>query len=131
MDRFWEDAVARGDAAVIRDLLARGADPDARDRHGQTALMRAARQGHAELVRALIEAGAALDVAAKYGLSALMLAAVNGREETARALARAGADRSLRGSGAPGFAGRTAADLARDRGLEALAAELEPSSTTD
>ena len=129
MDPFWEDAVERGAAGEIRDLLERGADPDTRDRYGQTALMRAALHGHAELVEVLIGAGAALDVTAKYGLSALMLAAVNGREEIARALIRAGADRGIRGTGAPGFAGRTAGDLARDRGLEDLAAELEAPST--
>ena len=129
MDPIWESAVERGDAGEIRDLLERGADPDARDRYGQTALMRAARDGHDELARALIEAGAALDVTAKYGLSALMLAALNGREAIALALARAGADRSIRGTGAPGFAGRTAAELARQRGLETLAAALETPST--
>jgi hypothetical protein len=33
-----------------------------------------------------------------------------------RLLAAAGADRTLRGSGAPGFAGQTALDLARAHG---------------
>jgi hypothetical protein len=58
-----------------------------------------------------------------------MLAVINGHEHVARALANAGADLSLVGSGAPGFAGRTAAQLALDRGLAALAKELSPGSS--
>jgi len=45
----------------------------------------------------------------------------------ARALADAGADLRLEGSGAPGFAGKTAAQLAGERGLEALARHLKAS----
>jgi hypothetical protein len=72
----------------------------------------------------LIRAGADLNVTAKFHLSATMLAVINGHESIARALAAAGADLSLTGSGAPGFAGKTAAQLARDRGFEVLAHEL-------
>jgi ankyrin repeat protein len=108
----WEDAIARGDAARVRALVAAGADVDAKDRHGQTGLMRAAHAGHAEVVRALLEAGAALDPTAKHGLSALMLAALVGHEDVVRRLLDAGADPTLRGSGAPGFHDRTALDLA-------------------
>lgn len=129
MDPVFESAVARGDAAAVRDLLERGADPDARDRHGQTALMRAALAGHEGVVEALLAHGAALDTTAKHRLSALMLACLNDRVAVARRLAAAGADLGLRGSGAPGFAARTAADLARARGLDRLAAELERLST--
>ena len=125
MDRAWEDAIERGDHDAVRELLRRGADVDARDRYGQTALMRAARAGHRELVEVLVAKGARLDVTAKFGLSALMLAIVAGHAEIALRLARAGADLSLRGSGAPGFAGKTARDLALARGLAELAAELE------
>jgi ankyrin repeat protein len=124
MTAAWQDAVTRGDAAAVRVLLRDGADVDARDRHGQTALMLAAHAGHDAVVAVLLEHGAALDVTAKFGLSALMLAIVAGHAETARRIARAGADRSLCGSGAPGFAGKTARDLALERGLHDLAAEL-------
>jgi ankyrin repeat protein len=78
------------------------------------------------VVVSLIAHGAQLDVTAKYGLSALMLAVVNGHAEIARDLTRAGADLSLVGSGAPGFAGKTARDLATARGMNELAAELAP-----
>ena len=120
----WEKAARRGDAAALASQIAAGADLDSRDRFGQSALMLAAVGGHLAAVRVLIDAGANLDVSAKFGLTALMLAVVNGHQAVARALASAGADLGLTGSGAPGFAGKTAADLALDRGLPELAAEL-------
>ena len=126
MDVCWEDAVRRGDAEIVRDLLGRGVDPDARDRYGQTGVMLAAHGGHLATVRLLIEHGVHLNITAKYGLSAVMLAVVAGHEEIALALARAGADLSVRGTGAPGFAGKTAADLATERGLSHLAIALAP-----
>jgi uncharacterized protein len=125
MDAAWEREITRGDVGAVRELLARGADVDARDRYGQTALMLAAHHGDLELVELLIESGARLDVTAKYGLSAVMLAVVAGHEEIARRIARAGADLSLRGSGAPGFAGKTARDLALARDMRDLVAEWD------
>ena len=77
-------------------------------------------------VQLLIEHGADLNITAKYGLSAVMLAVVAGHEEIALALARAGADLTLRGTGAPGFADKTAADLATARGWSHLATALSP-----
>jgi ankyrin repeat protein len=49
-------------------------------------------------------------------VSALMLAIVRGHPAAARALIETGADLSIRGSGAPGFEGKTALDLAEARG---------------
>ena len=86
--------------------------------------MIAARSGHLEAVRVLVDAGANLDVRAKFGLSATMLAVINGHEGIARFLLASGADLSTKGTGAPGFHDKTAADLARAQGLEQLAAEL-------
>jgi hypothetical protein len=60
-------------------------------------------------------------VTAKFGLSALMLAIVNRHQSVARDLVDGGADLSLRGSGAPGFAGKTAHDLAFESGQPDLA----------
>ena len=126
MNAAWEDAINRGDVQDICDLLDRGADVDASDRHAQTALMLAAHQGHREIVEALIARGANLNKTAKYGLSALMLAVVAGHEEVARILAAAGTDLSLRGTGAPGFAGKTAHDLAVARDMRELSSALKP-----
>jgi ankyrin repeat protein len=125
MDQIWEHAVKQGDVVIVLDHLKRGADPDARDRYGQTGLMLAARAGYREIVEALIAHGADLNVTAKFGLSALMHAIVAGHEEVARLLAKAGADLTLRGTGAPGFANKTAYDLAVERGMLDLAADLK------
>lgn len=121
----WEHAVRQGDVDAVDRLLAAGVDVDSRDRYGQTALMLAARLGHASVVERLIAAGADLNRTAKYRLSALMLAVINGHESVARKLVAAGADTSLTGSGAPGFAGRAAADFARGRGEHQLADFIE------
>ena len=121
MTMQWHHAARSGDADALRALLAQGAVVDRLDRHGQSALMLAARHGHVAAVQALVAAGAALDITAKYGLSALMLAVANGHDAVARALTAAGANRCLCGTGAPGFAGRTAAELAALQGLTDLA----------
>lgn len=121
-----ERAAVSGDAPALEALLAAGADVNAKDRFGQTALMLAAHHGQLEAAATLLRHSANPDLTAKFGLSALMLAIVAGHESVARELARAGADRTLRGTGAPGFAGKTARDLAQERGMMALYGELEP-----
>ena len=126
MDVCWEDAVRRGDADIMRDMLSRGIDPNARDRNGQTGLMLAAHAGHLAAVQLLIEYGANLNVTAKFGLSAVMLAVIAGHKEISQTLAHTGADLTLRGLGAPGFAGKTVADLAAAQGWNDLAIELTP-----
>ena len=125
MNPAWKSA-RRGDMAAIQELLATGADVNAKDRYGQTGIMLAARDGHFEIIKVLIEHGADLNVTAKYNLSALMLAVINGHVDIARVLARSGADLSIRGTGAPGFAGKTAHDLAIGRKLSELGQELWP-----
>lgn len=126
MDAAWEDAIKRGHIRIVHDLLGRGAEVDAHDRYGQTALMLASHAGHREVVETLIAHRANLNTRAKFGLSALMLAIVAGHAEVARLLAKAGADLSLQGTGAPGFAGKTAYDLAVERGMLELSEELKP-----
>jgi len=128
MDAAWEDAIKRGDVQIVLDLLGQGTDVDARDRYGNTALMLAAHAGQREVVETLIAHRANLNITAKFGLSALMLALVAGHAEVARLLARAGADLSVRGTGAPGFVGKTAFDLAVERSMLELSTELKPKS---
>ena len=125
MDAGWEDSIKRGDVQNVRDLLDRGTDVNARDRHRQTALL-AAHAGHRQIIEALIAHRANLNTTAKYGLSALMLALVVGHAEVALLLADAGTDLSLQGTGAPGFSGKTAYDLAVERGMRELSAALKP-----
>jgi ankyrin repeat protein len=80
--------------------------------------------GRGETVRLLLEKDADMDVTAKYGLSALMLAVINRHTEIAKQLVDAGANTRMRGSGAPGFAGKTAHQLAEHGGLTDLAAYI-------
>jgi ankyrin repeat protein len=110
----WKAAVNGQDTARLEELLETGSDINARDEHGQTALMIAARDGRTGTVRWLVEHGADLNHTAKFHLSALMLAVINGRDAIVGILVDAGADRSIRGSGAPGFAGKTALDIATE-----------------
>lgn len=120
----FERAATSGDVLALETLLQAGADVDAKDRYGQTALMLAAHGGHLVAVEALLRRGANPDVTAKFGLSALMLAIVAGHEAIACAFVRAGADLDLRGTGAPGFHDKTAHDLALERGMALLCAEI-------
>jgi len=127
MDVSWRRAVTDGDLETVRRLLRAGAEVNARDRYGQTALMLAAHRGHREIVEELLRAGADLNLTAKYNLTALMLAVVAGHATVARILARAGTDLRVKGTGAPGFYGKTAADLALERAMHELYEELKPS----
>ena len=78
----------------LRALIGAGADVNAFDNHGRTALMRASGYGgDVERVRALIRAGADVNAANDYGWTALMEASGDGGDvERVRALIRAGAD---------------------------------------
>ena len=51
-------AARTGKPGPVKALLAHGADVNAKERRGQTALMWAAAEGHAEVVEALLDAGA-------------------------------------------------------------------------
>jgi hypothetical protein len=59
-----------------------------------------------------------------------MLAIVAGHSDVAGLLADAGTDLGLRGTGAPGFAGKTACDLAVERQMLELSAVLKPAAGT-
>lgn len=98
MNQDWLEATTAGDIRRVCELLDAGAEIDALDKHGQTALMNAAHRGDTELVRLLIQRGASLNRTAKYKLTALMLAVIGGHLEVARALVAAGADREMKGS---------------------------------
>ena len=109
--------VAAGDIDGLKAALATGADANARDSIGWTALMHAADKGRTLLVPPLLKAGANPNIRASDGATALFMAAVHGHSEVIALLMNAGADFSIKGP-----QDRTAADVARIRygGLDAV-----------
>jgi ankyrin repeat protein len=113
-------AAFNGDAPIVRQLLAKGADPAALDRLRKTAMIYAAGEGQTEVVQLLLARG--VDVNAVYGndLTALMWAAGFDRSATVKALLEAGARTDLKDN-----RGKTAADIARAEKFAATAALID------
>lgn len=63
-----------GDADTIKDLVAAGADVDARDQNGMTPLHGAALEGHVNVVKVLVAAGADVRARDKNGVTPTDLA---------------------------------------------------------
>ena len=80
-----------GDVDELRGLLPRVVDINARNRHGMTALMKAAFFGHEPVVRVLLERGADPNVTRNDNFTALALAAFFGHAETVKTLIEFGA----------------------------------------
>ena len=90
-------AARAGNTARIKTLLDSGADANATNRPGWTALVYSAARGNSEAVHALLLAGADVDRSnreADKGLTPLIYAARGGHLVTARILLEAGADAS-------------------------------------
>lgn len=93
-------SAAGGDCVdVVRMLLDGGANINAKDGDGWTALMKAAQAGHPDMVRLLMQRGADMSVADSNGRTAWMFAAMSGSTEIAdifkQARAAQGANRKL------------------------------------
>jgi|GEM_PF-1944267 hypothetical protein len=69
------EAALDGDASRVRKLISQGADINAKDKDGKTALMLAAEKGKSAVVKMLIDAQAAVNVKDKNGRTALMYSA--------------------------------------------------------
>ena len=70
-------AACAANSEITRILIAGGADINAKDDNGNTALMLAAKSANAEVAGELILAGADIDAKDKNGNTALMYASVN------------------------------------------------------
>jgi ankyrin repeat protein len=86
------DAVRRGDRAVAHAELQKGADANAVEPDGTTALHWAAYRNDAEIAEALIRAGARVEATNRYGVRPLSLASQGGYAAIVKILLAAGAD---------------------------------------
>jgi ankyrin repeat protein len=112
-----------GHRELLRDLLERGADPNALSQNDLrvSALHSALSGGHKEMARDLVQFDADVNVASAAEWTPLHYAAFSGDLETARFLIAHGASKAARNSDA-----KCPGDLARDGGFTDLAAELAP-----
>ncbi len=92
-DSTVADAAMRGDAVAVRTLLKAGADVNAAQGDGMTALHWAARQGSIDTVRMLLFAGGNVRATTRLGgYTPLLLASQAGHAPVIEALIKAGAD---------------------------------------
>jgi len=97
-DKFGDNAglhwaARQGQAEMARLLIGNGADPDIRNREGETPLHWAASEGQKELVVILIVHGADVNALTRKGWTALRWAEAHREKEIARILIAAGGRR--------------------------------------
>jgi hypothetical protein len=113
-------AAASGQLARVESLLAQGADVNAKNAAGRTALMAAAAGGNLRTLNKLITYGADVNLADGRGVTALMEAVIAGHEEAVHALIAAGADVQ-----ATDRAGVTVIDMAKRSGQTKMLSLLQ------
>ncbi|KAF5833799.1 tankyrase 2 [Dunaliella salina] len=129
LDEQLIDSARYDEIEDVQAALSGGANVDAADEQGRTALHMASANGHLEIVRRLLSAGADAESKNAGSNTPLHFACLNGHLEVARALLEAGAKASVVNS-----AGRTPIDEALDKSAEDLVALIDEhsgTSTTD
>ena len=86
-----------GAIELVRDLIQRGAELEARDTDGYTALMYAANMGRENVVEELLQAGAKVNATDNQRSTPVMFAAQHDHVGVVEKMIAAGADLSLRG----------------------------------
>ena len=118
------NAAGAGDAEKVIELLEKGASANELSPDGESPLHVAAIRGSARVVSALLAHGAAVDARTPPGvqrrMTPLQWASYGGHREMVKLLLRAGADAGYRDE-----EGKSAADMAREAGHEALLPMLE------
>jgi ankyrin repeat protein len=123
------DAAMRGDTGLVRSLIKGGADVNAAQSDGMTALHWAAQSGDVNETQMLIFAGARLEATTRNGAyTPLHLAAKAGRAGTVKALAQAGANVAA----PPSSGGATPLHFAASQGnTDAILALLDKGAAVD
>jgi ankyrin repeat protein len=98
LDGALFDACKNGQLEVVKDLLAKGADVDAKGALGATCLIRAINLGHLEVAKELLAQGADVDARNNNGETALLHASQEGQVELVNSLLASGADVNATGN---------------------------------
>ena len=89
---FWNDKGDLKSFDEVKALLKKGADVNASNKYGDTALMMAVYNGHLEVVKYWAECGVDVNASDKHGRTALMKAAIWGHLDVVKYLVEHGAD---------------------------------------
>jgi hypothetical protein len=108
-----------GELVKVKHCLIAGADVNAKNADGTTALMLASQQGHLAVVQNLLSAKADVNIQAGSGNTALILAAQEGHQDVVQALIAAGANVNAKRGG-----GVTALMMAAQNGHTAVVQAL-------
>lgn len=119
-------AAAEGDTETVLELLENGADIDATDNQGVTAVMAATQRNNVDTVKALIEQGANIDIRNNNQDNVLLYAGAEGLLEIVKLAVEAGADTTLTNR-----YGGIALIPASDRGHVDIVEELLTNSSSD